>query len=183
MLAMQVNHSSLLPSFAPGFSPSFPSRAHPGNLPFLFLCLCPCRSRSILLSSPSRATLSFSSLSPSSRWKERRRRTYVASHTTQLFRSLSRSALSYDRLFLSHSVPYVVSSQSNFAFFQRPPYSIKKAKRDEAEFRAKEREDECKATNKFSGITLSARERARIECAWKQLAYRLGRPRPRDIFA
>lgn len=76
----------------------------------------------------------------------------------------------------SLSVPYVVSSQSNFAFFQRPPYSIKKAKRDEAEFRAKEREDECKATNKFSGITLSARARARIECAWKQLAYRARAP-------
>lgn len=35
--------------------------------------------------SPPRASLSFSSLSPSSRWKERRRRTYVASHTTQLY--------------------------------------------------------------------------------------------------
>lgn len=161
MLAMQVNHSSLLrswllivvsfsrsswePSVSLSLSLSFsislyPLSLPPSGLPFI------------------QFTLSFVAM--------KGEKTYVRCiayhaafrpspdqrHYTIVSVSLSLSLL----LFLSVPFPHR-SLAIKFCVFQRTPCGIRKAKRDEAEFRAKEREGESKATNKFSRIILSAR--------------------------
>jgi len=175
---MQVNHSSLLPSLLA------PHRRFLLALilgTFRFSFSVPILLNLALSSSPPLTGLPFIQFTLSFVTMEGEK-TYVcciAYHTA--FSSPSRSTPLCDYLSLSFSVPFIVPSQPNFAF-SNARHLTKKAKRDEAVFRAKEREDESKATNKFSGITLSAR--LRIECAWK-LASRLneGRPRHSDIFA
>lgn len=162
MLAMQVNHSSL-PSLLASLR-RFLLALILGTFRFSFsvsILLDLALSSSLSPPSP-RASLSFSSLSPSSRWKERRRRTYVASHTTQLFR-LPPEQRHYT--IVSFSPFLVVPYRNQILRFPTRATRHKKAKRaTEAEFRAKEREDGSKAANKFSRIILSARaDRMRLE--------------------
>lgn len=128
---------------------------------------------------PPRASLSFSSLSPSSRWKERRRRTFVASHTTQLFRlslSLSPEQSHYTILLLSLSLPPFLhrSLAIKFCVFQRAPHGIRK--RNATRQNSGKKIVRTRARPRINSPQLFC-QRARIECAWK-LACRLGEGRP-----
>lgn len=137
MLAMQVNHSSLLPSFAPGAALrrfllarlclSSPSRARPENLPL----------SSFPILSPFPPGPPFHSVHSLLRRDGRREGDTRCIAYQAAFSSLSPpiSAL-HGRLF-----SLVIFSRSNFAFSGRASRHIRKRK-DEGEFRAKERGDE-----------------------------------------
>lgn len=161
MLAMQVNHSSLLRSWllsVVSFSRSSwePSVSLSPSLSFSISLYPP-------LSPPSghpfiQFTLSFVAMEGEKATYVRTLHRIPRSFFVSLF--LSRSAPLYDSFSLSLSLSLFFSSLLRYQILHFPTRAMrghKKAKRDEAEFRAKEREDESKATNKLSRIILFAR--------------------------
>lgn len=173
MLAMQVNHSppSFLPSLLAPLSLSL-SHSHRfllalilGTFRFslplslfsisLYPLLTPLQDLPFI-----QFTLSFVAM-------EGEKATYVrciAYHAA--FSSLSFSSDQRYYTIVSFSLRSLPSSFPRNQILRFPTRAMwhKKTKCDEAELRAKEREDESKATNKFSGITLSARaDRTHLE--------------------